>query len=119
METTQESLPVVKPKSSTDVPEVVVREGADELTVRRREGMLRAFIDTTNVGDSRWRPPLVDEDGDAICQAIYKGVEGPDWEVMHNKYVETHKAVNLKQPRINKKASCGHSATPKKRGRPL
>ena len=24
--------------------------------------MLHAFIDTTNVGDSRWWPPLVDED---------------------------------------------------------
>ena len=42
--------------------------------------MLRIFIDTTNVGDSRWRPPLVDEEGHAVCQAIDKGVEGAEWE---------------------------------------
>ena len=37
-------------------------EEAGELTVRREEeGMLRTFLDTANVGDSRWEPPLVDE----------------------------------------------------------
>ena len=35
--------------------------------------MLRIVTDTTNEGDSRWGPPLVDEDWHAICQAIYKG----------------------------------------------
>ena len=39
-------------------------EEACELTVRREEpGMLRAFVDITNVGDSGWEPPLVDETG--------------------------------------------------------
>ena len=33
---------------------------ADELTLRREEaGVLRTFVDTTNVGDSGWEPPLV------------------------------------------------------------
>ena len=36
--------------------------------------MRRTFIDTTNVGDTGWEPPLVDDDWHAICQAIYNGV---------------------------------------------
>ena len=38
--------------------------------------MLRTFIDTLNVGDNRWGPPLVDEDWLASYQAIHKGIEG-------------------------------------------
>ena len=50
-----ESKKVVKPKLTTDVREVVTREGADEVTLRdEEEGMLRNFVDTTDVGDSRW-----------------------------------------------------------------
>ena len=45
----------MKPKFTTDVREVVIREGADELTLRdEEEGMLRNFVDTTDVGNSRW-----------------------------------------------------------------
>ena len=45
-----ESRKVVKPKFTTDFPEAVVREGADELTLRAdEEGALRTFIVTTNV----------------------------------------------------------------------
>ena len=48
VERNMESRPVVKPKFMTDFPDflqAVVREGADELTLRREEeGMLRAFI---------------------------------------------------------------------------
>ena len=81
-----ESKKVVKPKFTTDFPEAVAREGADELTLRaHEEGALRSFIDTTNVGDKRWEPPLVDEDWHAICQAIYMGVEGAEWETMYCK----------------------------------
>ena len=54
----RESLPLVKPTFTTDFPEAVVREGADELTLRRQEGMLRTCIDATNVGNSRWGPPV-------------------------------------------------------------
>ena len=41
---------MVKPKFTTDFPEAVVREGADELTLRTEEdGMLRTFLETTDV----------------------------------------------------------------------
>ena len=54
------------PKYTTDIPEAVVREVADALTLLADEGgALRTFIDTTNVGGNRWEPPLVDEDWDA------------------------------------------------------
>ena len=78
LERVRESLPVVKPNFTADFPCAVVREGgAGELALRREEeGMLRTFVDTTDVGDSRWGPPLVDEDWHAICKAIFKGVEG-------------------------------------------
>ena len=49
-----ESKKVVKPKFTTDFPDAVTREGADELTLRAEEaGMLRTFMDTMDVGDSR------------------------------------------------------------------
>ena len=55
-----ESRKVVKPKCTTDFPGSVVREGADELTLRAdEEGALGTFVDTTNVGDRRWEPPLL------------------------------------------------------------
>ena len=50
-----ESRKVVNPKFTTDFPEAVVREGADELTLRAEEGLLRTFADTTDVGDSAGR----------------------------------------------------------------
>ena len=59
-----EVIKVVKPSSRKAIfPNVSVREGVDELTVREGEaGMLSTFMDTTSVGNSRWEPPLVDED---------------------------------------------------------
>ena len=64
-------------------PEAAVREGAEELTLRRgEEGGLRTFVDATNVGDSRCGPPLVDKDWHAICQDIFKGIGGEQWERM-------------------------------------
>ena len=59
--------------------------------------MLRTFIDTTDVGDSGWGPPLIDEDWHAICQAIFQGVEGSQWEDMCCKFKELHQAVKRKK----------------------
>ena len=62
-EKTQESFPLVKPTSTADFFQAVVREGSDELTLRSEEkGMLCTFIDTEIVVNSGWWPPLVDED---------------------------------------------------------
>ena len=42
--------------------------------------------------------------GTAFFKPSSKGIEGPKWETMYNKYVEMRKAVNLKKPVANKKA---------------
>ena len=97
LENRRKSRLVVRP-SLPDVQEAVVPEGTDELTPRREEeGMPRTF-------DSRWKSPLVDEEWHAICQAIYKGVEGQEWDVKYYKYAEMHKAINRKKWSGNKKA---------------
>ena len=52
-----------------DFPDAAVRVGVGELTRRRgEEGMPCTFMITTLAGDSGWRPPLVDEDWQAVCQ---------------------------------------------------
>ena len=43
----------MKPKFTTDFPEAVVREAADELTLRGEADSRRTFINTTNVGDKK------------------------------------------------------------------
>ena len=42
--------------------------------------------------------------GSHICQAIFQGVGGSEWETMYCKYVELHKAVKCKNSEENKKA---------------
>ena len=57
---------MVKPKFTTDFLEAVVREGADELTLRTEaEGMLRTFTDTTDVGarGTSWESPKKCKEG--------------------------------------------------------
>ena len=57
------SVKVVKPRFTADIPEAVIREGAEELALRAEEvGLSRAFIDTAHVEAERWGPPPVDAD---------------------------------------------------------
>ena len=96
----------------------MIWEGADELTLRaEEEGTLPAFFGTTEVGDSRWRPLLVDVDWHAICQAIFCGVEGSGWETVYYNHKELHKAVKCKKSGENKKAKALWSLKEAKRPR--
>ena len=62
-------------------PEAAIRERADELTLRADEvGTQRATINIDHIEDDRWRPPLVDADWHTFCQAMFKGIEGEEWE---------------------------------------
>ena len=107
LEKTLESLSVVDPTFTADFPEEALRGGAGELTLRRVEaGTQRTSINTINVGDSSWRSSLVDEDWHAISQAIFKGVEGGEWERWCYKYVELHKEVNIKKLGNSHRARC-------------
>ena len=95
---------MVKPKFTSGT---VIREGAGELTLRaQEEGVLRTFIDTSNVGDQRWRPPLVDADWHALCQTIYQGVEGTELEAMCCHHKDLHQAVKSKTSGENKRQKC-------------
>ena len=52
-----------QPQFSEAFPEAVIREGADELTLRDEEvGSLRTIVDTKHIELDRWGPPLVDAD---------------------------------------------------------
>ena len=57
------------------------------------EGVLRTFIDTSNVGDQRWGSPLVDAEWHASCQAIF---QGPEWEAFDYHCKDLHQAVKSK-----------------------
>ena len=41
----------------------------------------------------------------AFCQAIYKGIEGTDWEELFDHYKETSRAASVKKPNENQKAT--------------
>ena len=51
-------------------------------------GAKKSFVNVDHIAQERWRPPLVDVDWHAFCQAIYKGVEGRDWEEVYKHYKE-------------------------------
>ena len=69
--------------------QAVVREGADELTLRREEeGVLRTFIDTTDTTTRDWR-----------------AIEGSDWETITSTRSCT-KRSNVRNLEKNKEAFC-------------
>ena len=91
---------VRKPKFSEAFSEAAIREGADELILRADEvGTLKAFINIDHVEFDRWEPPLVDAD-----QAIYKGIEGEEWEELYCHYREMSRATGAKKPCESQKA---------------
>ena len=100
------SKPVVRPKFTTQFPEAVVREGADEVTLREEEeeeeeGILHRYhecerqqMEATARGCGLARK----------CQAIFEGVEGSEWEAMYYKKKELQQAVKFKKSEENKNA---------------
>ena len=67
------SFEVRGPKLEEESPEVSIREGPDELTLRAKEvGSKKTCINVGHIAEDRWGPPLVDADGYAFCQATYK-----------------------------------------------
>ena len=48
--------------------------------------------------------PLVDANWYAFCQALYKGIEGEDWEEMYNSHKAMSRAVGVKKPQESQKA---------------
>ena len=78
--------------------DVTIRE--DELTSRVEEvDTSKAYIDVNHIEPERWSPPLVDADWYAFCQALFKGIEGGDWEEMYDSYKAMSKAFGVKKSR--------------------
>ena len=72
---------VPKPKFPEGGSDVTIRESLDELTLRAEEvNTSKAYVDVNHIKPERWGPHLVDADWYAFCQALYKGIEGKDWE---------------------------------------
>ena len=64
------------------------------LTPRAVEvGTSKALINADHIEQERWCPLLVDADWYAFCQALYKGIEGENWEEMYLSYKEISRAV--------------------------
>ena len=84
--------------------DVIVRESPDELTMRAEEvNTSKALINVVHIQPERWRPP-VDADWYAFCQALYKGIEGEDWEEMYDSNKVMSRAVGVKKPQEAQKA---------------
>ena len=67
----------------------------------------KALIDVKHFKPERWSPHLVDTDWCAFCQALYKGIEGKDWEDMCESYGEKKRAVEVKKPQEPRQELCG------------
>ena len=71
-----------------------IREGPEELTLNTEAvGSQNSCINVDHIAQDRRRPPLVDADWHAFCQAIYKGIEGRGWEELYDHYKEMSRAA--------------------------
>ena len=96
---------VQKPKVPEGGSDVTVRESPDVLTSRAEEvNTSKALISVDRIEPGRWGRLLVDGDWYAFCQALYKGIEGEDWEDMYDSYKVMSKAVGVKKPQEAQKA---------------
>ena len=105
---------MVRPRLATEVSGAVIGEGADQPTLRAQEDcVLRTFIDTMNVGDKRWGPPLVDARlGRPSARPSSKESKGSEWEAMY-RYNDLHPAAKSKKS--NEKQKNGKSAVVRER----
>ena len=65
---------------------------------------------STHANQKDW-PSLVDADWYAFCQALYKGIEGEDWEEMYDSYKSMSKALGIEKPQETQKAKALWSMT--------
>ena len=67
------------PEGGSDVDALTL--GAEEVVTSK------ALIDVNHIEPQRWGPPLVEADWYAFCQALYKGIDGEDWEEVYDVWV--------------------------------
>ena len=99
-----------------------IREDPEKLTLRTEEVRSeKSCINVDHIAQDRWRTPLADADWHAFCQAIYKGIEGRDWEELYDYYKEmvqkpnqSHKAKAQRQDfweKMKRDWNCGKSTS--------
>ena len=89
---------VVRPKISGDSSEVL-REGADDLTLRAEEfDTQKACINVDHIDEKCWA------DWHAMCQTIQKGIEGSEWEELYHHYRDMSQAAGAKKTSESQKA---------------
>ena len=94
-----------RPKFEEGCPEASIREVPEELTLRAEVvGSQKSCINVDHIAEDRWRPPLVDADWHAFCRAIYKGIEGSEWENLYEHCKEMSKAAGVTKPYESSKA---------------
>ena len=65
----------------------------------RRSWFPKECINVDHISEDRWRPPLIDADWHAFCQAIYKGIEGRYWWELYEHYKEMSRATGVRKPK--------------------
>ena len=98
------SFQVRRPKFEEGYPEVSMRQGPEELTPRAEEvGSQKACINVDHIAEDTWDRLWQTLIGMPSCQAIYKGIEGSDWEKLHDYYKEMSRAAGVKKPNESQK----------------
>ena len=63
-----------------------------------------SIINTAKVEARRWRPPQVDDDWDAVCDAMYKRIERSEWEGLYCEFGVVDEEVNVPYSRESSRA---------------
>ena len=56
-------------------------------------GIVEPCVNVGHNAEDRWRPPLLDADWHAFCQAIYRGIDGSEWEERRGELYDYHKEM--------------------------
>ena len=96
-----------KPYSWKDTNSILVIQDYEAKVFYRSAtdaGVQKDFVDTTKMDNHRWRPPLVDEDWHALCQAVYVGVDQAEWLEFHGTSLDTNRKLRVRYPCSSSKA---------------
>ena len=80
------------------LPEACVIEGVEVLTLRPEErGTQKLFVNTDKIPKEKWEPPLTDEGGVVLCQALYPSIGEEAWTELHERFKEVCRKIGVKK----------------------
>ena len=77
-----------------------IREDPEGFALRTEEVGSQKSCINAHIAQDRWGPP----DWQAFCQAIWKGIEGRDWEELFEHHKEMSRAAGVRKPSETQKA---------------